>query len=212
MAAWLALVSQTIKTEFPDFELIHNLSAFSLSGAETQRCLLRLSQMFDANSKQLHEQFQDLKPTAQRHRLVLSLFNGAYCLSCFACRFPMLCPGEQLSKSEELGDLQAWTLAESSFSGRCPDMSKTLARVLLASAAGAAQSERDFADIKYHTARDRAFLGPYFKAFERRLRQWDKNSLGGAGYACPKDLAGRLRLLKDHLGPLANLSLFPVSD
>ena len=185
MAAWLALVSQTIKTEFPEFELIHNLSAFSLSGpqksaAETQRCLLRLSQMFDANSKQLYEQFQDLKPTAQRHRPVLSLFNGAYCLSCFACRFPMLCPGKQLSKSEELGDLQAWTLAESSVSGRCPDMSKTLARVLLASAAGTAQSERDFADIKYHTARDRAFLGPYFKAFERRLRQWDKNSLRGA--------------------------------
>ena len=170
MAAWLALVSQTIKTEFPDFELIHNLSAFSLSGpqksaAETQRCLLRLSQMFDANSK-----LQDLKPTAQRHRPVLSLFNGAYCLSCFACRFPTLCPGKQLSKSEELGDLQGWTLAESSFSGRCPDMSKTLARVLLASAAGTAQSERDFADIKYHTARDKAFLGPYFKAFERSLR------------------------------------------
>ena len=130
--------------EFPEFELIHNLSAFSLSGpqegaAETQRCLLRLSQMFDANSKQLYEQFQDLKPTAQRHRPVLSLFNGAYCLSCFACRFPMLCPGKQLSKSEELGDLQAWTLAESSVSGRCPDMSKTLARVLLASAAGCAE-------------------------------------------------------------------------
>ena len=143
----------------------------TLQEYKTQRCLLRLPQMFDANSKQLYEQFQDLKPTAQRHRPVLSLFNGAYCLSCFACRFPMLCPGKQLSKSEELGDLQAWTLAESSVSGRCPDMSKTLARVLLASAAGTAQSERDFADIKYHTARDRAFLGPYFKAFERRLRQ-----------------------------------------
>ena len=49
-----------------------------------------------------------------------------------------------------------------------------------AAAAGTAQSERDFADIKYHTARDRSFLGPYFKAFERRLRQWDKNSLRGA--------------------------------
>ena len=87
MAAWLALVSQTIKTEFPDFEL----SGPEKSAAETQRCLLRLSQMFDANSKQLYEEFQDLKPTAQRHRPVLSLFNGAYCLSCF----PMLCPSRK---------------------------------------------------------------------------------------------------------------------
>ena len=122
----------------------------------------------------------------------------------------MLCPGKQLSKSEELGDLQAWTLAESSVSGRCPDMSKTLARVLLASAAGTAQSERDFADIKYHTARDRAFLGPYFKAFERRLRQWDKNVV--QLLRLPKRFGRKASALKDHLGPLANLSLFPVFD
>ena len=90
-------------------------------------------------------------------------------------------------------------------------MSKTLARVLLASAAGTAQSERDFADIKYHTARDRAFLDPYFKAFERRLRQWDKNSLRGA-LCLPKRFGRKASALKDHLGPLANQSLFPVFD
>ena len=68
-----SLVTKTVQIQFPGFELIHNLSVFSLRAPPKQRCGkaalpdATLATMFgDMNSHRLYEQLQDLEPTALR--------------------------------------------------------------------------------------------------------------------------------------------------
>ena len=67
-----------VQSEFPDFELVNNLSLFALSGEdidteEQDRCISKLSQAWDINAEQLHHELNRMRPIALHFRKVEGL-------------------------------------------------------------------------------------------------------------------------------------------